>query len=115
MLFNRRYVGHYWQEKTEIAAKRVGSQWGSDLEIDIMTENLDDSNWFGECKWWKRPVGENVLNRLIEKVERIPEHWRKRPNYMLFSASGFTDSLKQRASDTGVLLIDLYDLYVDDN
>ena len=110
----RQYVRHYWQARIEIAPKRVGAHWGSDLEIDIMTENIDDSNWFGECKWWKSAVGENVLNRLIEKVDRMPEHWKNKPNYMLFSASGFTDSLQQRAFDTGVLLIDLNDLYEND-
>ena len=111
----RQYVVRYWQERIDIAPKQVGAHWESDLEIDIMTENLDDSNWFGECKWWKSPVGENVLNKLIAKVERLPEHWRKKPNYMLFSASEFTDSLKQRASKEGVFLIDLNDLFYDNN
>ena len=110
----RHYVSHYWQERIGIAPKRVGAHWGSDLEIDVMTENLDGSNWFGECKWLKSPVGENVLNQLIEKVERVAVHLRTNPNYMLFSASGFTDSLRQRASDTRVILIDLNDLYEDD-
>ena len=111
----RQYVSRYWQEKIDIAPKQVGAHWGSDIEIDIMTENIDDSNWFGECKWWKSPVGENVLNKLIAKVERLPEPWRKNPNYMLFSASEFTDSLKQRASKEGVFLIDLNDLFYDNN
>lgn len=109
----RQYVSHYWQEKIEIAPKQVGAHWGSDLEIDIITENIDESNWFGECKWWKGPVGENVLNILIEKVERVPINWRKRPNYMVFSASGFTDSLEERASKDGVILIDLNDLFLE--
>ena len=109
----RQYVRHYWQERIEIAPKRVGAHWSSDLEIDIMTENLDGDNCFGECKWWKRPVGENILNKLIQKVNLLPEHWRERPNYMLFSASGFTDSLKERASKEGVFLIDLNDLFYD--
>ncbi len=111
----RQYVELHWEEKIRNAPKRVGAYWGSNLEIDIMTENLDDSNWFGECKWWKSLVGENVLNKLIEKVDLLPERWRERANYMLFSASGFTDSLKQRAFDTGVILIDLNDLYEDSN
>ena len=107
----RQYVELHWKEKIGIAPTRVGAYWGSNLEIDIMTENLDNSNWFGECKWWKSPVGENVLNKLIEKVDLLPEHFKERPKYILFSASGFTASLKQRASDTGVILIDLHDLY----
>lgn len=108
---SRQYVSHYWQERIEITPISIGSHWDSDLEIDIMTKNIDDSNCFGECKWWKRPVGENVLNRLIEKVNRLPLQWKQDPKYLLFSSSGFTDSLKQKAIDTGVLLIDLNDLY----
>ena len=111
----RQCVRHYWEEKINIAPIQVGAHRESDIEIDIVTENIDDSNWFGECKWWKHPVGENVLNKLIEKVERLPEHWRKSPNYMLFSASGFTDSLMQRAKDTDILLFDLNDLYYENN
>ncbi len=107
----RQYVELHWKEKIGIAPTRVGAYWGSNLEIDLMTENLDNSNWFGECKWWKSPVGENALNKLIEKVDLLPEHFKERPKYILFSASGFTDSLKQRASDNGVILIDLHDLY----
>lgn len=111
----RQYVELHWKEKIGIAPTRVGAYWGSNLEIDLMTENLDNSNWFGECKWWKSPVGENVLNKLIEKVDLLPEHFKERAKYILFSASGFTDSLKQRAVDTGVILIDLNDLYEDSN
>ncbi len=111
----RQYVELHWKEKIGIAPTRVGAYWGSNLEIDIMTENLDGSNWFGECKWWKSPVGENVLNKLIEKVDLLPEHFKERAKYIMFSASGFTDSLKQRADDTRVILIDLNDLYEDSN
>lgn len=111
----RQYVKLYWAERIGFTPKRVGAYWGANLEIDIMTENLDDGNLFGECKWWKNPVGENVLDRLIDKVYLLPEHWRINPNLILFSASGFTNSLKQRASNSGVILIDLNDLYKNDN
>jgi len=76
-----------------------------------LTENIDGSHWFGECKWWEAPVGESVLNRLIEKTARAPDQWKQNPRYVLFSASSFTDSLKQRTEKENVLLIELNDLF----
>ena len=105
------YVERHWEEKLNIAPKRVGSHWGSDLEIDVLTENIDSSHWFGECKWWNQPVGENVLNRLIEKSEKVSDQWKQDPRYLLFSASGFTDALKQRALEEDVLLFEPKDMF----
>lgn len=107
----QQYISLYWEEKIDIAPIRVGRHWESDIEIDILTENLDKSHTFGECKWWKQPVGENILNQLIEKSKSIPEQWQQDPNYILFSSGGFTDSLIKRASEEGVLLVDLKDLF----
>ena len=91
--------------------RRVGAHWGSNLEIDMLTENVDDSHWFGECKWWNAPVGENVLNSLIEKTKKVPDQWKHHPRYVLFSVSGFTDALKQRSEKEGVFLIAANDLF----
>ena len=107
----RQYINLYWAEKLKIASKRVGAHWGSNLEIDMLTENVDDSHWFGECKWWNAPVGENVLNSLIEKTKKVPDQWKHHPRYVLFSVSGFTDALKQRSEKEGVFLIAANDLF----
>ena len=106
----RQYVERYWMEKLKVAPKRVGSHWESRYEIDVLTENVDDSHWFGECKWWSAPVGENVLNHLIENATKVSEQWKRNPRYILFSANGFTKSLKRRAEKEGVLLIETNDL-----
>ncbi len=106
----RQYIRHYWQEKLKVAPKKIGGYWESNLEIDILTENVDGSHWFGECKWWNAPVGENVLNHLIENASKVPNQWQRNPRYILFSANGFTDALKQRAEKEGVFLIEVNDL-----
>lgn len=106
----RQYIRHYWQEKLKVAPKKIGGYWESNLEVDILTENVDGSHWFGECKWWNAPVGENVLNHLIENVSKVPNQWQRNPRYILFSANGFTDALKQRAEKEEVLLIETNDL-----
>ena len=107
---SRQYIKHYWDEKLKITPKLVGAHWESNLEIDILTENIDGSHWFGECKWWNQPVGENVLDQLIEKSLKIKHPWNENPRYLLFSASGFTDSLQKRAEVEDVLLFDPNDL-----
>ena len=107
----RQYVERYWMEKLNVAPKRVGSHWESNLEIDLLTENIDKSHWFGECKWWNAPVGENVLNHLVENAKRVPDKWKRNRRYILFSANGFTEALKQRAEKEGVLLIEAKDLF----
>ena len=107
----RQYIGLYWGEKLKVAPKRVGAHWGSNLEIDVLTENVDGSHWFGECKWWEAPVGENVLNSLIENATKVPEQWQRNPRYILFSVNGFTDALKQRAEKEEVFLIYANDLF----
>ncbi len=107
----RQYISLYWEEKLKVAPKRIGAHWGSNLEIDVLTENIDESHWFGECKWWEAPVGENVLNRLIENATKVPDQWKRKPRYILFSINGFTDALEQRAETEGVFLIDANDLF----
>ncbi len=108
----RQYVARYWNEKLKIAPKRIGAQWGSELEIDVLTENIENSHWIGECKWHEAPIGENVLNQLIEKVSKLPIPWQQKPRYLLFSAGGFTEKLRQKTVAEDVILIALSDLFI---
>ncbi len=105
------YVERYWTEKLKVAPIGVGAHWGSDFEIDVLTENVDGSHWFGECKWWNSPVGENVLNRLIENAGKVHDQWQQHPRYVLFSANGFTEALQQRSEREDVSLIETNDLF----
>lgn len=105
------YIRRYWEEKLKIVPRQVGRHWEFGLEIDILTKNVDESHWFGECKWWNAPVGESVLNHLIENATKVPDRWKRNPRYILFSVNGFTDALKQRAEKDGVFLIEANDLF----
>ena len=72
--------------------------WHADFDIDVAGRLLDGSMIYGECKWWKDPVGENVLDQLIERAS-LTSYGRDDPKrqFILYSRAGFTSGLKKRA------------------
>ncbi len=100
----RQYVSHYASQQLSTAPGEIGKIWGSDCDIDVAATLLDGSVLFGECKWWRRKVGENILDELKEDAAKTDYgddadtvHW------MLISKSGFTAELRQCASHTDTL------------
>ncbi len=89
--------------------ERVGRWWSGRDEIDVVGLSASEGRavW-GECKFWKDPVGANVLRALEEKAARVPwERDRRTDAFALFSASGFTDELREIAAARGdVVLVD---------
>ncbi|MCH4889272.1 ATP-binding protein [Acidaminobacter sp. JC074] len=87
---------------------KFGKWWGTDPikktreEIDIIGLG-DDGMIFCECKYKSEKVDLSVLNKLIERSRLIPTDKRV---YYIFSKSGFTDQLLERANDD-IHLIDL--------
>lgn len=74
----------------------VGRWWNKDCEIDILAEDLKGNMMFGECKWRNEKTDITVLENLMEKTIRfnIPE---EKKYYVLFSKSGFTNAVLERA------------------
>ena len=93
----------------EFIPDRIGRWWSGNDEIDVagINESERSAAW-GECKFWKDPVGANVLRTLEGKSARIP--WKKgerSDTFVLFSVSGFTDELRAIADARhDVLLVD---------
>ena len=89
--------------------ERIGRWWSGSDEIDVVGLSTGEKRavW-GECKFWKDPVGANVLRTLEEKVARVP--WEKDARvdtFAIFSVSGFTDELRRIAdARDDVLLVD---------
>lgn len=77
----------------------IGRWWQGEEEIDIVGINKRESSiLFGECKWSKNKVGENVLKKLENKKEKVK--WKNRSSkekFVLFSKSGFQKSLENLA------------------
>ncbi|WP_080800443.1 ATP-binding protein [Arabiibacter massiliensis] len=81
--------------------ERVGRWWGAgDVELDIVAlSERERSITFGECKFWKAPVGANILRDLEEKAAKVGWHSQDRTaSFALFSISGFTEELTELAS-----------------
>ena len=78
---------------------KLGRYWDSKEEIDIAAIDPEGKNLIlGECKYWQEPVGISVLRDLESKAQNVA--WEKNNRktwYVLFSASGFTEELKQEA------------------
>ncbi|HIV16403.1 MAG TPA: ATP-binding protein, partial [Candidatus Alectryocaccobium stercorigallinarum] len=69
----------------------------------------DDENKniiFGECKYWKGPVGLNVLEALKKKAENVDWNKEERMEYfVLFSINGFTPELAETAKTEKNILL----------
>ena len=90
----------YAQELFPSPAQVVGQVWAADYDIDVAGRFLDGDALFGECKWWKDPVGENVLDHLVDCASRT-SYGKDAPgrSYVLYSRSGFTDGVSRRAGE----------------
>lgn len=95
------------EERWPFHFSKIGRWWDAHDEIDIAAIDPDGNNLiFGECKFWREPVGINVLRSLEDKASRV--EWKKQNRhvwYVLFSASGFTEELKQLAEMRSDLLL----------
>lgn len=94
---------------------KIGRWWGSDfeshsqVEIDIVANEGKDY-LICECKWRNEKLDLSVLKGLKEKADAF---MKKRNNtwYILFSKSGFTDAVINRAkNDDHIILVDLHDI-----
>ena len=92
--FNFTKLGRYWDAKTEIGIAALDPE-GKNLIL-------------GECKYWKEPVGIDVLRDLEAKSACVAwERSARKVWYVLFSVSGFSDELTAlTAARRDVLLCD---------
>ena len=86
---------------------KLGGYWDAKNEIDIAALDPEGKNMIlGECKYWKEPVGLNVLHALEAKACDVAwERDRRKVWYVLFSISGFSDELCAHAATRDDLLL----------
>lgn len=93
----------------DFVPERVGCWWSGSDEIDVVgLSTAEKRAIWGECKFWKNPVGINVLRDLEAKAARVPwERDGRTDTFALFSVSGFTEGLRELAeARDDVLLVD---------
>ena len=109
------YMWHALKEKKlPVSFKKIGRWWGSnpkerrEEEIDFIAFAGEEAI-FGECKWRNIQTGEDVLESLIKKSGLLRF---KKSSFILFSKSGFTDTLKERAARQGnIVLVEADDMF----
>lgn len=86
---------------------KLGRYWDNKTELDIAALDPEGHNLIlGECKYWKDPVGISVFRELEEKAASVAWEKNKRKVwYVLFSASGFSDELREYAASREDLLL----------
>lgn len=95
----REHARLYLQEHLSAPAQVVGQIWAANYDIDVAGKLLDGTAVYGECKWWKEPVGENVLDALLDR-SRQTAYGRDAPRreHLLYSRLGFTEGVQARAA-----------------
>lgn len=105
----QQYARLFLQEAVSVPAQEVGQIWANDYDIDVVGTLLNGSSFFGECKWWHEPVGENILERLLERVKRAAYGKQgATQHHLMFSRVGFSPALQERAqNDSSLELVTL--------
>ena len=96
-------------EKLKVTFNKIGRWWDANHEIDIVGLNSEGNEIiFGECKYYKndKKMDEKVFYDLKEKSKYVD--WKKdnrKEFFILFSISGYTDSLKKLAKERNDLIL----------
>ncbi len=84
--------------KIDIRIMKSGKWWDKDDEIDLVALSNDENKiLFGECKYTTKKTDADLYYRLKEKAKKVKWHPDCEKQYILFSKSGFTDTLQQLA------------------
>jgi AAA+ ATPase superfamily predicted ATPase len=93
-----------------VSVSRTGTWWYKENEIDVAAvHDKQERLVLGECKWTTNSVGSELLKELEQTAPTV--RWRgddRNECFVLFSKSGFTDTLEEIAHDHKDL--HLYDL-----
>lgn len=99
-----------------ILLSEIGEWWGSDaktkkeVQIDIVGTSAENDEYIiGSCKFKNEKIGVDELD-LLQNYAKVFGKGKKY-HYYIFSKSGFTPALEERAINNEVKLIKLEDMY----
>ena len=87
--------------------ERIGRWWERGEEIDVIGLNTQTKEIiFGEAKYSQKKAGGKVYNDLVDKAKYVDWNNEQRKEYfILFSKSGFEESLIRLAGKKQVFLV----------
>lgn len=91
----------------------IGSWWnrkGEEIDFVSLNERTGEIV-FGEIKWKERSVGREIIEKFLEKKERV--EWKKgdrKEYFMFFSKNGFTEGARKIMKEKGIKGFELNDL-----
>lgn len=89
----------------------VGRLWNREVEIDVAAiDKKSKSALLGECKWTERPIACDVLDELQNKARSLKSIASFKKHFALFSKSGFTKDVVEKAKSENLLLFSVKDM-----
>lgn len=111
----RDYLLRY-DENLPIMLSEIGQWWGTDakarkeVQIDIVGTPVEGNEYIiGSCKYKNEQIGVDELELLKHYASVFGKGAKY--HYYIFSKSGFTKGLQERAKEEGVRLLTLDDIY----
>jgi hypothetical protein len=102
----REHARGYSQERLPAPAQEVGQIWGADYDIDVAGRLLDGSMLYGECKWRRGEVGEDVLNTLMRRAEHTAYgRGEDRRHFVVYARTAFKTAVLERAARDGRIVL----------
>jgi AAA+ ATPase superfamily predicted ATPase len=102
----REHARRHSQERLPAPAQEVGQIWGADYDIDVAGRLLDGSMLYGECKWRRGEVGEDVVNTLIRRAEQTAYgRGEGRRHFVLYTRTAFKTGVLERAAKDGRIVL----------
>ncbi len=78
----------------------TGSYWDKNIEIDMLSKDINGNYIVGECKWTNQKICKNILRKLQSKVKKMDFEVTK---FALFSKNGFSSTFKKEKKDDTIL------------
>ncbi|MBW9159416.1 DUF234 domain-containing protein [Clostridium tagluense] len=98
-----------WNMQLPFVPLKVGRWWDDNNEIDVAGINsFENCIIFGECKFWNKKIGMNILINLKEKAKQVKCLKKDRKEYfILFLKLGFNEDLIEAEKRGEVILYSL--------
>ncbi|MBI4543447.1 MAG: hypothetical protein HY705_10485 [Gemmatimonadetes bacterium] len=94
------------QRESELDYDRLGRHWDRELEVDLVAVKGRSPVLAGECKWSRKPVGEDVLDGLRHKAPRLAGSGPP-PLLALFPRAGFTPAVTRQQRVGELAMVDV--------